>query len=106
MTDQISPETFAHLVDLAALDLDANEAEYLRNELNHQLRVIQELEAIPLSKSIEITSHGVPYTPAIRPPLREDIWKPYDNPKRIIAEAPESEDGYLVVPDIPHTDLE
>ena len=34
--EEISPEVFNHLVDLAALALDEKEAEYLRRELNHQ----------------------------------------------------------------------
>jgi aspartyl-tRNA(Asn)/glutamyl-tRNA(Gln) amidotransferase subunit C len=106
MSDQISPETFAHLVELAALDLDASQAEYLRGELNKQLKAISELEAIPLSEDIPVTSHGVPYTPQISPPPRPDDWKPYEDPQAIIDEAPQVEDGYIIVPDIPHTTLE
>ncbi len=33
MTDEITPELFAHLVELAALELNAQEAEYLRRQL-------------------------------------------------------------------------
>ena len=107
MTDEITPEVFAHLVDLAALDLDPNEAEYLRKELNNQLKAIHELEAIPLSTSTQVASHGVPYTPETSPLLRPDIWQPYDDPQGILHQAPDSsDDGYLVVPDIPHADLE
>ena len=106
MSDQISPEMFEHLVRLAALDLDAEQAEYLRGELNHQLKAISELEAIPLSDSVPVTSHGVPYTPQISPPPRPDVWKPYEDPAAIIDQAPQVEDGYIIVPDIPHTTLE
>jgi Asp-tRNAAsn/Glu-tRNAGln amidotransferase C subunit len=106
MTEQISPETFAHLVELAALDLDATQAEYLRGELNNQLKAISELAAIPLDEDVPLSSHGVPYTPEISPELRQDDWKPYPNPAEIIAQAPEVDEGYIIVPDIPHTTLE
>jgi aspartyl-tRNA(Asn)/glutamyl-tRNA(Gln) amidotransferase subunit C len=106
MTDLISPETFAHLVDLAALQLSAEEAEYLRGQLNNQLKAIQELEAIPLDANVSLTSHGVPYTSANSPAPREDVWYPYPNPEDILGQAPQAEDGYIIVPDIPHTNLE
>ena len=106
MTERIDQETFAHLVDLAALQLDAAEAEYLRQQLNNQLQAIHELEAIPLEEDVPITSHGVPYTPATSPEPRKDTWQPYPNPQDILEQAPQVEDGFIIVPDIPHTDLE
>lgn len=104
--DEISPQLFEHLLALAALEFTPEEGEYLRRELNHQLRAIHELEAIPLEKDTEITSHGVPYTPEISPPMRADSWIACPNPEEIIAQAPEVEDGYVIVPDIPHTELD
>ena len=106
MTEEITKEIFAHLVQLAALELDAQEAEYLRRELNHQLTAIHELEAIPLDPETPVTSHGVPYTPETPPPPRADEWIPYPGPETILAQAPETEDGYIVVPDIKHEELE
>lgn len=106
MNELISRETFAHLVDLAALQLDAAEAEYLRQQLNNQLKAIHELEAIPLEEDVPITSHGVPYTPETSPAPRDDTWLLYPNPEDILAQAPQVEDGYIIVPEIPHTDLE
>lgn len=104
--ETITPETFAHLVYLAALELDEAQAEYLRRELNRQLSAIHELEAIPLDDSVPITSHGVPYSPEICPPLREDAWQPFADVAEILDQAPQVEEGYVVVPDIPHTALE
>ncbi len=106
MNELINQETFSHLVDLAALELEPAEAEYLRQQLNNQLNAIQELEAIPLEEDVPITSHGVPYTPAISPAPRDDTWYAYPNPEDIIGQAPQAEDGYIIVPDIPHTNLE
>jgi aspartyl-tRNA(Asn)/glutamyl-tRNA(Gln) amidotransferase subunit C len=102
MTDTITKEMFAHLVNLAALQLDAEEAEYLRQQLN----AIHELEAIPVEEDVPITSHGVPYTPANSPVPRADSWAPYPNPEDILGQAPQADDGYIIVPDIPHTNLD
>jgi aspartyl/glutamyl-tRNA(Asn/Gln) amidotransferase C subunit len=105
MTDSIDPETFAHLVDLAALELDADEAEYLRRELNNQLQAIRELEAIPLESRTPLTYLGVPYTPGISPSLRPDEWEPCPNPDDILAQAPDVAERYIVVPEIPHEEI-
>ena len=106
MTDTITQEMFAHLVGLAALQLDAEEAEYLRQQLNNQLNAIHELEAIPIEEDVPVTSHGVPYTDATSPAPRKDTWLPYPNPQDILGQAPQADDGYIIVPDIPHTNLE
>jgi aspartyl-tRNA(Asn)/glutamyl-tRNA(Gln) amidotransferase subunit C len=105
MTDEITPDIFDHLVHLAALELDPEEAEYLRRELNSQLKAIHELESIPLDLDTKITSHGVPYTGEITPPVRTDEWLPFEDFEEIVKQAPESEEGYIIVPDIPHTEL-
>ena len=102
----ITQDLFDHLVGLASLELSKEEAEYLRQELNNQLKSIDELEAIPLSNKTTITTHGVPYTQQITPDARDDEWQACPNPEEILAQAPEVRDGYVVVPDIPHTDLE
>jgi aspartyl/glutamyl-tRNA(Asn/Gln) amidotransferase C subunit len=106
LNDSISPELFLRLVELAALELSPAEAEYLRQELNNQLKAIHELEAIPLDETTPITSHGVPYTPQTTPPLRADEWVPYRDSQEILGQAPESDEGYIIVPEIPHTELE
>jgi aspartyl-tRNA(Asn)/glutamyl-tRNA(Gln) amidotransferase subunit C len=106
MSDAITPEIFNHLVLLAALELDPQEAEYLRRELNNQLKAIHELEAIPLNPDTLVTSHGVPYTADITPPVRSDEWIPYPEADKILQQAPQTDQDYIVVPDIPHTELE
>lgn len=101
----ITPDVFSHLVDLAALDLAAEEAGYLRRQLNGQLKAIRELESIDVGDDIPITSHGVPYTEAISPPLREDAILPFGSADEILSQAPVTDGRYIVVPDIPHTEL-
>ena len=104
--EEITPEVFDHLVDLAALALDESQAKYLRNELNNQLAAIHELEAINLDPDVPPASHGVPYPPERKPDLRNDDWHPCPDTRAITTQAPQFEDGYIIVPDIPHTTLE
>lgn len=106
MSDQITPELFAHLVELAALELTADEAEYLRGELNKQLKSIDELAAIPIPEGTPPAAHGVPFPPALRQPLRPDASVQAPEAEAIKAGAPQTSDGYFVVPEIPHQDLE
>ena len=103
--EEISPELFDHLVLLAALELSQDEKDYLRRQLNNQLKAIEELAAIPLDENTPPASHGIPYSAEMRPPLREDEWQPYPQPEKILKGAPDTEEGYITVPDILHTDL-
>jgi len=104
--DIITIETFAHLVHLAALEMDEEEAEYLRGELNNQLKAIREMEAIPLDRDKQVTVHGVSYTKETSAAPRQDEPKPYHDPGGIIKQAPQSDGEYVIVPDIPHIDLD
>ncbi|MEA3325850.1 MAG: Asp-tRNA(Asn)/Glu-tRNA(Gln) amidotransferase subunit GatC [Chloroflexota bacterium] len=106
MTNEITPALFEHLVELAAFAFDPKEAEYLRRELNNQLRAIHQLEEVPLADDVPLTSHGIPYTSQSSPPLREDKWVECDNPEEILAQAPRVDDGYIIVPDLPPTKLD
>ena len=106
MSDEISVEVFDHLVTLAALELEQEQATYLRRELNQQLKAIHELASIPLDDDIDIAAHGVPYTAETSAQLREDEWHPCPNPEEILAQAPLLKDRHVVVPDIPHEKLD
>jgi aspartyl/glutamyl-tRNA(Asn/Gln) amidotransferase C subunit len=106
MTDEITLELFEHLVELAAFAFNPEEADYLRRELNSQLKAIHQLEAVSLREDVPLASHGVTYTPQTRAGLRKDVWEPCDNPDEILAQAPQVRDGYFIVPDIPHTKLD
>ncbi len=104
--EQITPEVFDHLVGLAALDLRADEAEYLRRELNSQLAAVSELEAIEIPDDLPLAAHGVPYPPERRQALRPDRHDPFENSGAILKQGPQTDESCFVVPDIPHTDLE
>ena len=105
MSDEITPELFAHLVELAALELGPDESEYLRGQLNAQLKAIAELERIPVPDDIPLASHGVEFAADVRPALRADVPRPSALAARLLAGAPESDEGYFIVPEIPHTEL-
>ena len=106
MPNEITPELFAHLAELAALELDPVESEYLRGQLNGQLKAVAELERIALPDDVPAASHGVPFLANIRPPLRPDqVQRDPALAERILRLAPEGEEGYFVVPEIQHTQL-
>lgn len=105
MSDEITVEIFNYLVELAAFELSDEEAEYLRKQLNNQLKSIHELDLIPLDPSTPLTSHGVNFTPDNSPNLREDRLASNPHPKDLVDCAPETEDGYIIVPDLPKKDL-
>jgi aspartyl-tRNA(Asn)/glutamyl-tRNA(Gln) amidotransferase subunit C len=105
MSEQITPEVFSHLVELAALELTPEEAEYLRGQLNNQLAAIDDLSQVPLDPDTPVASHGVPYTPATSASIRADEWHPHPDPAKLLKGAPEVDDGYIVVPEIPHQDI-
>ena len=105
MDDQISIEVFNRLVELAALELNEEQAGYLHKQLNNQLRAIHELASIPIDNSLEANLHGVPYIAEARPALREDKAKNCEDTASILSQVPQYQDGLIIVPDIPHTTL-
>jgi aspartyl/glutamyl-tRNA(Asn/Gln) amidotransferase C subunit len=106
MTDEITPELFAKLISLASFGFDPKEAEYLRAELNNQLKAIRQLESVTLDLDVPLAPRGITYSPDIQQSLRPDVWEPFANVDKLLDQAPEVEDRYLIVPDIPHTELE
>jgi aspartyl-tRNA(Asn)/glutamyl-tRNA(Gln) amidotransferase subunit C len=105
MPDIITPELFEHLVELAALELTPQEGEYIRRQLNGQLKVIAELEKIPIPADTPLAAHGISYLPQDRPPMREDEPRPSQLAASILRQAPDADEGFFAVPEIPHTEL-
>ena len=106
MSDKITPDDFQRLVDLASLELPLEEAEYLRGELNNQMISIEVLESIPIDAETNTAAHGLPYTEFNSASPREDISRQDPNRQAILDQAPELEDGFIVVPDISNQELE
>jgi aspartyl-tRNA(Asn)/glutamyl-tRNA(Gln) amidotransferase subunit C len=105
MSEEITREIFDKIVELAALELEEDEAEYIRRQLNDQLAAIAELEAVPLDEDTPPAAHGVPFTPVVSAPARQDRHAPFAKPEEILEIAPDEEERYFVTPDIPHEDL-
>jgi len=101
--DNITPEMFAKLVTLAALELTPEESEYLRTELNHQLAAVKELSEIQLAEGVQPSLHGLDCQ-GNSP--RPDVWIPFANSPEILALAPESDGAYFQVPDFRRSDEE
>lgn len=106
MEERISREDFQRLVELASLELPEEEAEYLRKELNNQMISIEVLESIPIDADTGTAAHGLPYTDFNSPQPREDTASQDPHRQAILAQAPELEEGYIVVPDISHEELD
>ncbi len=97
LPEKITREMFDKLVSLAALELDEEESEYLRTELNHQLAAVKELSEIPIDEDVQPSLHGIECQGN---PPRPDQWQPFPDPDAILALAPEREGRYFVVPEI------
>ena len=106
MTDKISPEDFRRLAELASLELPEKEAEYLRRELNNQMISVEVLDSIPIDAETGTAAHGLPYTEYNSQVPREDVAESNPDREDILKGAPELEEGYIVVPDISHEELD
>lgn len=102
MQEMIDKAVFIELVRTGRIGLYPEEAESLRLEMNRQMDVIRQLEAIPLEETVDPVIRGNPYPKTIRCELREDVIRPFDNAPAIISAAPLSHDRYIVSPDISH----
>ncbi len=106
MSEMITRELFEHLVDLAALELTEDEAEYLLAQLNNQLSSIKELSQIDVDESVQPAAHGVPYSIELSSGLRKDEINKFAFSDDILGQAPEVNDGYFVVPGVKHEELD
>ncbi len=103
--DQITKEMLEEFTQVAEVALTKEEFSSILAKMNEQLQVINELTTIPHDEEFEPTIHGNPFPVAIQTPLREDVWTPFEHPEDIVAQAPRSQDGYIVSPDVPHQKL-
>ena len=74
-------------------------------QMNNQLRAMKELGAIKVESSLPLEPHGIPYPEANSPKRRMDNWLAYPSPEKLLSQAPEVDEGYIIVPEIPHKDL-
>ncbi len=106
MKEIISRELFEELAQTGEIRFSPEEAEIIRDEMNRQMDIIRQLEAIPLEDDISPVIHGNPYPASVRCPLRADDWIPFSCPDEIIKQVPLSRERYIVSPDVFHQKLQ
>lgn len=82
-----------HVANLARLELSAEEKEQFTEQLNAILKYVEKLNELDTSE-VEPTSHVLPLANV----MREDVVRPSWPVDKVLAEAPESEDGQFKVP--------
>ncbi|MGN0524493.1 Asp-tRNA(Asn)/Glu-tRNA(Gln) amidotransferase subunit GatC [Eubacterium sp.] len=90
---QITPDLIKYLEKLARITLSEDEEKKVGNELQDILTYIDMLNELD-TDGVEAMSHCFPVTNV----MREDEVAPSMSPDEIVANAPESQDGYFVVP--------
>ena len=101
----IDPETFSHLIELASFEFEPDQADYLLDQLNRQLKTIDDLAAVPIDENLPIEIHGVPYPAENSQGLRGDKSSSFPDRDFLTTQFPQFIDGYVIVPDIPHQEL-
>jgi aspartyl-tRNA(Asn)/glutamyl-tRNA(Gln) amidotransferase subunit C len=92
---KISKEEVLYVAHLARLDLDAESIEKFAGQIDEILGYIEKLNRVD-TRGIKPTSHAISLTNA----FREDEERGHLDRDRVLANAPESEDGSFVVPKI------
>lgn len=83
----------AHVARLARLDLDDSELETYRDQLSVILEHAARVQEVA-TPDVEATSHPLGITNG----FREDEVRPSLDRDEVLAQAPDSRDGYFVVP--------
>ena len=90
---KITKEEVVHVAKLARLDLDEESIGKFAVQIDSILEYINMLNRVD-TEGVAPTSHAVPLTNA----FREDIVKEHLDRNKVLANAPEKEDGNFVVP--------
>ncbi len=94
-TMELTPDDIRHVAALARLDLSEDEINSLGNELSAILTYIEKLDELDTSE-VEPTSHVV----SMKTPFRKDEVTNSPSVEDALANAPQSEDDFFVVPSI------
>lgn len=92
---KISSKEVEHVALLARLELTTQETEEYTNQLNSILDYAAMLEKLDTTNVIP-TAHAVPLYNV----MREDAVKPSMNVEKVLANAPDAENGFFRVPKI------
>lgn len=91
----IGIEDVRHVAMLARLEMSSQEEAKFMEQLNAILEAAQKLQALN-TEDVEPTAHVLP----LHNVFREDNYRPSMEQKKIVANAPEEEDGFFKVPKI------
>lgn len=91
----ITDDEIKHLSELARLDLQKEERENLKGDLDEILNLAEKIQEVD-TENVEPTYHALPLTDVTRPDEPRDS----DDPQKLLEHAPESSDGYFVVPKV------
>ncbi len=91
----ISDGEIEHLADLARLDLGEEEKDELEQDLNEILDLAEKIQELD-TEDVDPTNHVLPLDDV----TRQDEVREGTEPADVLEEAPESSDGYFVVPKV------
>lgn len=89
----INREQVEHVAKLARLSLSEEEKTQFTTQLNDILQFAEKLNELH-TDDVEPTSHVYPVTNV----MREDVVKPSLTQEKVLANAPDQQDGYIRVP--------
>ncbi|MDX1709423.1 MAG: Asp-tRNA(Asn)/Glu-tRNA(Gln) amidotransferase subunit GatC [Desulfobacterales bacterium] len=92
---KMTKEQVLYVARLARLDLDAEAIELFAAQIDEILGYIEKLNQVDTA-GIQATSHAISLTNA----FREDESRPHLDRERVLANAPEKEEGCFVVPKV------
>ena len=92
---KISAEIVRRVAELSSLELSPDDVERMRRDLGAILDYVETLSDLDLD-GVEPTTHVL----EVATPLREDAVRGVLSPEQVVANAPESADGAIVVPKV------
>ncbi|GAK48414.1 aspartyl/glutamyl-tRNA amidotransferase subunit C [Secundilactobacillus oryzae JCM 18671] len=95
MANNISKDQVQHVAELAKLELDDNQLDYFTDQLGQIIGLFETLN--------EVDTTDVPVTSTVSDQLnvmREDVADNWNQKDALLANAPETENGYIKVPAI------
>ncbi len=92
---KITKEEVLYVARLARLDLDADSIDKFAGQIDEILGYIEKLNQVD-TEGIKPTSHAISLTNA----FRDDEPRQHLDRERVLANAPESEEGSFVVPKV------
>ncbi|MEE8363685.1 MAG: Asp-tRNA(Asn)/Glu-tRNA(Gln) amidotransferase subunit GatC [Dehalococcoidia bacterium] len=92
MSDELTADDVRHIAALTRLGLSDDEVETMRGQLSAILKVFESLQQVD-TEGVEPTGH----TTDVRTVMREDEAEPSLERSQVLANAPDSEAGYVRV---------